>query len=220
MNTAIRIAPRKRLGGRTHHQIQQKEKNRKKLLDAGRALFARRAYATVTIDDIVARAKVSRATFYHHFGSKVEIVMSLGAESVPATHAHYEKLGALADPSESQIADWIGGIFAQYAEQTPLLKTMIEVDAIEPEYHLGVIALHGDLIRLLGRTIDAFRIASSVAHENGEGWCRAHMLIHAIDYFGTAIIVRGAAFDREAVTKMLAAEWRRFIEDGRRPAST
>lgn len=214
MNTLPRATSRKHFGGRTNLQIQQKEKNRKKLLDSGRALFARRAYATVTIDDIVARAKVSRATFYHHFSSKVEIVMSLGAETVPATHAHYEKLAALADPSESEIVDWIGGIFAQLAEQTLLLKTMLEVDAIEPEYHLGVVALHGDLIRRLGRTINAFRIASAVAEQNGEAWCRAHMLIHAIDYFGTAIIVRGAGFDRTAVTRMLAKEWRQFIEDG------
>jgi AcrR family transcriptional regulator len=215
MNTIARTASRKRLGGRTHLQIQQKEKNRKKLLDAGRALFARRAYATVTIDDIVARAKVSRATFYHHFSSKVEIVMSLGAETVPNTHAHYEKLAVLSAPSASEIADWVDGIFAQYEGQTLLLKTMLEVDAIEPEYHLGVVALHGDLIRRLGRTIDAFRIACSVAGENGEAWCRAHMLIHSIDYFGTAIIVRGAGFDRAAVTHMLAKEWHRFIEDGR-----
>lgn len=43
---------------------------REQLLDTGAALFAERPYDDVMMEDIAARARVSRATLYHYFPSK------------------------------------------------------------------------------------------------------------------------------------------------------
>jgi AcrR family transcriptional regulator len=52
---------------------QQAAATRRKLLAVARRLFASRGYAGTSIEDITARAKVTRGALYHHFGGKEEI---------------------------------------------------------------------------------------------------------------------------------------------------
>ena len=63
------------------------DERRAQLLDAGRALFNRRAYEEISIDDIAEAVGVSKGLLYHYFPSKrrffVEVVR-LGAEQMLA----------------------------------------------------------------------------------------------------------------------------------------
>src|SRR3989338_7372311 len=45
-----------------------------KLVAAARGLFGERGFEAVTVDDIVAEAGMSKGAFYHHFGSKDDIL--------------------------------------------------------------------------------------------------------------------------------------------------
>lgn len=47
---------------------------RRKLLDAAYALFRQRGYSRVTMDDISARAKLTKRTLYNHFESKDQLL--------------------------------------------------------------------------------------------------------------------------------------------------
>jgi AcrR family transcriptional regulator len=49
------------------------QQRREQLLDAGAALFAEKPYEDVFMDDIAARAGVSRASLYHYFPSKRDL---------------------------------------------------------------------------------------------------------------------------------------------------
>ena len=46
---------------------------REQLLDTAAAMFAEKPYEDVYVEDIAARADVSRATLYHHFPSKRDL---------------------------------------------------------------------------------------------------------------------------------------------------
>ncbi|WP_231984904.1 helix-turn-helix domain-containing protein, partial [Mycobacterium sp. E796] len=46
---------------------------REQLLDTGAAMFARAPYEDVSMEDIAARAGVSRATLYHYFPNKRDL---------------------------------------------------------------------------------------------------------------------------------------------------
>src|SRR5262249_17514929 len=50
---------------------------RRKLLEAGRELFARRGYAEVSIGEIAAKAGVAAGGFYLHFSSKKQFLVVL-----------------------------------------------------------------------------------------------------------------------------------------------
>ena len=54
---------------------EQKRLTRRLLIEGALAAFERKGYAATTIEDIVAEAKASRATFYLHFKSKADVVL-------------------------------------------------------------------------------------------------------------------------------------------------
>ena len=54
----------------------------RKLLDAATALFVERGINATTIDDIVTRAGIAKATFYHYFESKQALLQALREDLV------------------------------------------------------------------------------------------------------------------------------------------
>jgi AcrR family transcriptional regulator len=48
--------------------------SRRALLAAARRAFARHGYADTSLDDIVARARLTKGAFYHHFDSKAAVL--------------------------------------------------------------------------------------------------------------------------------------------------
>ena len=69
-----------------------KELTRQRLLDAGAAVFAEKSEAAATIDDIVAAAGATRATFYLHFRAKSDPVQQFMANGRAATELVYDEL--------------------------------------------------------------------------------------------------------------------------------
>ena len=55
----------------------QKEMTRSLLLEKGLELFIANGYAATTVDEIAAAVGTTRTTFYMHFPSKGELVLSL-----------------------------------------------------------------------------------------------------------------------------------------------
>lgn len=53
------------------------QQRREQLLDVGAAMFAEKPYDDVFVEDIVMRAGVSRALFYHYFASKRDLYVAI-----------------------------------------------------------------------------------------------------------------------------------------------
>ena len=53
------------------------QQRREQLLDAGAAGFAEMPYEDVLMEDIAARAGVSRSLLYHHFSSKRDLYLAI-----------------------------------------------------------------------------------------------------------------------------------------------
>lgn len=58
-------------------KVAQGDATREALLAAARELFAERGYAATAIDEIVARAGVTKGAFYHHFAGKQVLFLSV-----------------------------------------------------------------------------------------------------------------------------------------------
>ena len=76
------------------------EATRAALIASARALFARRGYAAVSIEEIVRRARVTRGALYHHFADKKDLFAAV-FESVQQDLANrlLEAASAQPDPA-------------------------------------------------------------------------------------------------------------------------
>ncbi len=59
------------------HRVSQGEETKAALLAAARALFGENGYAATSLDDVVARAGVTKGALYHHFGGKAELFLAV-----------------------------------------------------------------------------------------------------------------------------------------------
>ena len=84
-----------------------------RLIDAGVALFCKRGYADVSIDDVCRMAGIAKGSFYRHFASKEELFFATAEESVRRA-----AVDLVAEPPESPL------------EATELLKRV--ENAVEP----------------------------------------------------------------------------------------
>lgn len=66
--------------------------NRAALLQAAEELFSARPFATVSVDDIVARAGVAKGTFYNHFMDKEDLATNL---ALTIRYAVRDRIGAI-----------------------------------------------------------------------------------------------------------------------------
>lgn len=93
---------------------------RGRLLDALAETVAERGYGATTIGDIVARAQVSRSTFYEHFASKEECFLAAYDTGVEVL------LGAIAEAA-AQVEGWREQVIAS-------IEAYLEVLAVEPAF--------------------------------------------------------------------------------------
>src|ERR671922_416395 len=128
-------------------RAQQSEATRRKLLRAGRDLFARRGYNDVSTEEIVRRAGVTRGALYHHFRDKRDLFQAV-VEQIEQEVMQKVAETALAegDPWEQQTAA-IGAYLDVCLE--PAVQRIVLVDApsvlgltawreIEATYGLGL----------------------------------------------------------------------------------
>ena len=98
-------------------QERQKQKSRESILQAARAVLAEKSYAAMAIEDVIAGANVSRATFYKYFDSKFAIGRELHREFAPSLSAVYDVLLSYDDPTEAELIDWIKQVVELYRRE-------------------------------------------------------------------------------------------------------
>ncbi len=203
---------RRGASGRTKLQQEQKQNSRQRLLDAARMLYTQISYAVTTVDDIVNDAGVSRTTFYRHFDSKLAIAEALFQEAMIPIQEIHARLASCEDPSEKQITLWINQIIDHLVTHRTLVRTMREVEAVEPASDSAQEDTHKHLIQLYATRIPAFQLAASNAAGSTEARIRARLLLLQFDQFFYAVAVR-ENIDRKVGARVMAREFRRFVEE-------
>lgn len=132
---------------------------RQRLIAAGREVFHEKNYVLTKVDDIAARARISRATFYLHYSSKDALLADIMAEDLSSVDHLYERLAHLDDLNEDKIADWLRlyvRVFRRDRRVTALYNT---ASALNEDVLVQIAAQRNRQIVLLGRFIPAFRVA-------------------------------------------------------------
>ena len=207
--TNVRAMP---LRGPTELQQLQKRTSHQKLLDATYSALAELGYPATTIDDIVGRAQVNRSTFYRHFDSKFAVAKALYGQFWPRLFAEYDGLTS-ADPDESDIDHWIDGLVEFYRENKPLIVTLGQIPALEPEGSRWEEDVRQEIIARLGGTIPAFRKASAPGEANPDRRVRARMCMMVFETGIYRLSFQDASPERDAIRRFTIAEFRRFVRE-------
>lgn len=113
--------------GRQAYLANKRTATRAALLGAARKVFARSSYVHAKIDDIILAAGVSRATFYAHFESKLELAYAIYEDIVPQTNALFDALPLTATGGLSSVVAWLRSFVELHVEHryaTPLLAQL------------------------------------------------------------------------------------------------
>jgi AcrR family transcriptional regulator len=86
----------------TAHKIRTRER----ILDSARRLFTRAGYETVTIDDVMAHAGLTRGGFYNHFSNKADL-FAAAVETYTVTTPWEAADTDSADQSADSLARWL-----------------------------------------------------------------------------------------------------------------
>ena len=116
---------------------------REQLLDAGVALFARRSWEEVPIDEIARHCGVSRGLLYHYFRSKRELYLAAVEHAVQRLHESVEP-----DPSLRPLEQLLTGLRRHFAG--------IEQQADAHLLLLGVAPADEEAMAIVARDRDAF----------------------------------------------------------------
>jgi len=206
---AIRAMP---MRGPTELQQLQKRTSHQKLLDATYSAFAELTYAGTTIDDIVSRAKVNRSTFYRHFDSKFAVAKALFGQFWPRLFAEYDRLEA-ADPDTAEIDRWITQLVVFYRANKPLIVTLGQIPALEPEGGQWEETVRLEIVARLGRRIAAFRRASAPAESTPELRVRVRACMMQFETGVYHLAFKEPDPERDALRRFTVAEFRRFIAE-------
>ena len=107
-------APGQRLGGRRA----EAQRNRERLLDTAREIFAERGVGA-SLNDIARQAGIGNATVYRHFPTRRELIVAVYAEEVTALCAQGEALLGRTPPVDA-LFGWLRAFVAHVATKRDL----------------------------------------------------------------------------------------------------
>jgi AcrR family transcriptional regulator len=181
---------------------EQKRMTRRRLIEGALAAFERRGYAATTIDDIVAEANASRATFYLHFKSKADVVLVLAHTLGRRWRALYFELASGDGLARAELYEWLYAMVDNYRTNRAGLLALEQAGAIEPEVAA---------VRLANTRESIAAIAGSIERWYGsdpeDARVRAALLLTQMDRFFELWVIRGVEFDRARAVGTLTDLW-------------
>lgn len=101
-------------------------------MDAALEVFGRSGYTSATVDEIAAVADVSRATFYVHFRTKLDLVAALIAKNRPEVISYYVRADEVfASGDSAAIQAWIRDALAYFDRNRTLTLVINQVLSTE-----------------------------------------------------------------------------------------
>jgi AcrR family transcriptional regulator len=194
---------------------EQKRLTRRLLIEGAVTAFERKGYAATTIEDIVAEANASRATFYLHFKSKAGVVLVVARTLGRRWRELYLELTSGGRLSHEDLYEWIDTMVDNYTTNRGSLAAMDQAEAIEPEVAEVRLANHQESIAVIAESIQRW-------YGGGEedARVRAALLLVQMDRFFHFWIVSGIPFDRVRAVTTLTDVWLSVLESSPRAQDT
>ena len=181
---------------------EQKRLTRRRLIEGALAAFEQKGYAATTIDDIVAEANASRATFYLHFKSKADVVLVMTETLGRRWRELYLELTSGGRLSRKVLYEWLDGVVENYQTNRVSLEAIDHAVAIEPVVAEVDLATRQESIAVMAESIERW-----YGGDSDDARVRAALLLVQMDRFFDLWIIRGVPFDRERAVGALSDLW-------------
>lgn len=190
---------------------EQKLANRQSILTAGMLTFKDKGYPNTSVEDVIVRADVSRATFYKHFSNKFSLAEALVDEMVFRQDHAYDKLATIENPTQGDIVAWLETLYGIFSGNKILLSVLFELLGAEPNLREASSAANLRRIRKLAKSLSAFRERSPTDVGNAAAHDRALLLVTEIDTIFFRLSVSGWDIDRDVAIRFLAEQIQHFM---------
>jgi AcrR family transcriptional regulator len=195
---------------------QQRSFTRARLIEAAVRRFGEQGYHNTTTEDIVAEAGASRATFYLHFNSKLDILREAGAALTPDVDRRYAQLDqALAKRggvTREELTAWLDDWITFWQDNADLINAFHQAIAVEPGQVRADWESRGRLADQLGHYLRRHRGA---ARETAR--LRALLLEGLTDRAFHLYITPDVELDRERLVSVLTDYWWTVLHDDDKP---
>jgi len=207
-----------RAGGRNGFQQQRKEQTRVAILTGAASVFSATPYLFATIDDLIAAAGVSRATFYTHFDSKLSLALAIYDSIESDWQRLYSELTRMPHPDQSGLEDWLGRLAHLYVEHGFVTSLVIQLATFEPGFRQRLRSDGDRLIDMLGEAgVGGFRNVSSRESPSSAKTerVRARLILTRLDQICSELAIGNIlpADERALYIKVGAEDLLRFMED-------
>lgn len=171
-----------RPGGRNGFQQQRREQTRAAILAGAASVFSATPYVFATVDDLIAAAGVSRATFYAHFDSKLSLALAIYDSIEADWQTLYDELTSMARPDRATLEAWLQRVAHIYVEHGYVTSLVMQLATFEPSFRLRLKSDGDRLIDRLGAAgVGGFRAATSEGTGAGIERVRARLLLSRLD---------------------------------------
>ncbi len=182
------------------------------ILDAAFEVLSERGFTAASVDEIAARASVSRPTFYAYFSDKIAVTMALSDRLEKEVERGYRKLSAMGpSPTLADLTKWISKRVTETQKQRSYIRIFSQASAAEPSFYRHSRDHRVNVFVMLGETFPAFMAASK--DESGVMGVRAHMLFDQLELVCSMIALDGYV-DSKIAIELMAEQVQRFIQIG------
>ncbi len=199
-----------RAGGRNGFQQQRKEQTRAAILAGAATVFTATPYVFATIDDLIAAAGVSRATFYSHFDSKLSLALAIYDSIENDWQGLYNELTRMTRPGQAGLEDWLRRLAHLYVEHGFVTSLVIQLATFEPGFRQRLRDDGDRLIDMLGAAgVGGFRNALSGETDR----VRARLMLTRLDQICSELAIGNSlsAEERSLYLSIGAEDLLRFM---------
>lgn len=130
---------------RKERKRQREEENKQFILNAAENVFAKKGYASATMDDIAEAAQFSKATLYRYFNSKQEMFMEIILSIFDEVYKNSIKIKERDRDSSEKLRELIHYILGYYQRKKNLsrifimehsaMKKLLKIDVSKQSWH-------------------------------------------------------------------------------------
>lgn len=205
-----------RQGGATALQKRQKTDSRKRILDATEALLSEMSYLQATVEQIAARAKVTKITFYRHFTSKLDVANAVFAKRQPPLLKIFSTLTKNELPDQARVREWLSEIISHFTTHKVFLSVSFEMAATERQHPGPLFDFYAELTKEMAKGTPEF----AVARRTKLGRARALLLVRQTLQFCFDIVQLAGSNDSESLLSAFTGQFFSFLEDMRAEGAT